>query len=168
MPISIKLTSGSIKDSFPVTLQWPSSLIPHPICAACQYSKGRHQSHKSHDHSIRAQATKPGDGVSADQLTASAPGIVSSNRGKPTTMKLNYCNVWIDHATSFVYVTFHATNDAKELLKSKAEFETFAAKYNEKIKSIRADNGINESSAFQTACNSNAQNLTFCAVGGHW
>mmetsp|Transcript_5221 Transcript_5221/g.7700 ORF Transcript_5221/g.7700 Transcript_5221/m.7700 type:complete len:154 (-) Transcript_5221:523-984(-) len=117
MPISIKLTSGSIKDSFPVTLQWPSSLIPHPICAACQYSKGRHQSHKSHDHSIRAQATKPGDGVSADQLTASAPGIVSSNRGKPTTMKLNYCNVWIDHATSFVYVTFHATNDAKELLR---------------------------------------------------
>jgi hypothetical protein len=48
----------------------------------------------------------------------------------------------VDHATSFVYVTFHAMKAVQELIASKEEFETWADKYNISIKSIQADNGI--------------------------
>jgi hypothetical protein len=54
------------------------------------------------------------------------------------------------------------------MVKSKLEFQTFAARFNVKIKSIRADNWAYASALFKTACDNDQQDLTFCAVGGHW
>ena len=61
----------------------------------------------------------------------------------------------------------HETKHASELLKSKGEFETFAARYNIKIKSYRADNGVYAASTFKIACDTLHQKLSFCAVGLH-
>jgi transposase InsO family protein len=70
--------------------------------------------------------------------------------------------------SSFVYVTFHASKAASELLKSKKEFESWAQKYNVNIKSIRADNGVYADQSFQEACCKKQQKLSFCGVGAHW
>jgi hypothetical protein len=90
------------------------------------------------------------------------------NKGAATKQVFNFCNIWVDHATGFIYSTFHSKNDAKSTLESKAEFEAFASKYNISVKSIRADNGVYASKAFEIACETKQQKLTFCAVGGHW
>jgi hypothetical protein len=67
-----------------------------------------------------------------------------------------------------VYPTFYETKHATELINSKTKFERFAGKFNVKIKRIRADNGVYSSTPFQLACEASQQELTFCAVGGHW
>jgi hypothetical protein len=75
---------------------------------------------------------------------------------------------WVDHATGFIYPTFHSKNDAKSTLESKAEFEAFTSRFNISVKSILEDNGVYASKAFEIACDTKRQKLTFCAVGGHW
>jgi len=141
---------------------------PDPLCPICQFGKARRQSHKQHTRSITAHATKPGDGVSADQMEAAVPGLLPTNKGSPTKRRYLYANFWVDHYSSFVYVTMHETKHAAELVKSKGEFESFAARYNIKIKSIRADNGVYSASTFKISCDVQHQKLSFCGVGSHW
>ena len=61
----------------------------------------------------------------------------------------------------------HESKAAAELIKSKVEFEAFAGKFNVKIRSIRADNGVYSASIFRIACDAQHQKLSFCAVGLH-
>jgi hypothetical protein len=70
--------------------------------------------------------------------------------------------------SSFVYITFHASKADTELVKSKTEFEQYAARFNVTISNIRADNGVYSAQLFREACLKQQQNLTFCAVGAHW
>ncbi len=54
------------------------------------------------------------------------------------------------------------------MVKSKHEFQAFTARYNIKIKAIRADNGAYASQLFKASCDLDQQDLSFCAVSGHW
>jgi hypothetical protein len=89
-------------------------------------------------------------------------------KGSPTKARYKYVSFWVDHATSFVYTTFHTSKAASELLASKKEFEMWAAQFNVKIQTIRADNGVYTAQSFKHACTQNQQLLTFCGVGAHW
>jgi len=121
-----------------------------------------HTGHIAHDH------TKPGQGISADGLEAGTPGQVFSTKGSPSKQRYKYVSFWIDHATRFVYTTFHSLKAAEELVTSKAEFESWASQHNVRIQSIRADNGVYSANLFKEACKKQQQQLTFCAVGAHW
>jgi len=54
------------------------------------------------------------------------------------------------------------------MMGSKKCFEDFAACYQVSIRSIMADNGAYASHQFQEAYVLANQELTYCAVGGHW
>jgi hypothetical protein len=88
--------------------------------------------------------------------------------GSPSSRHSKYCSFWVDHFSKFVYVDMHETKRAEELLKSKLEFKDFSARFNIKIKNIRADNGLYTAKCFQDLCLKYQQSLTFCAVGAHW
>jgi hypothetical protein len=141
---------------------------PDPVCGACQFGKAKRKPHAKATGGITKTATVPGAGVSADQLEVGCPGRIPTTKGLPTTKRYRYCNLWVDHYSRYVYPTFHETKHATELINSKKEFERFAGKFNVKIQRIRADNGVYSSTQFQLACEASQQELTFCAVGGHW
>jgi len=141
---------------------------PNPICVACQLGKAHKKSHASNNSSIASRSLQPGDGVSVDQLEAGHPGKIPTTKGLPTVKHYKYCNIWVDHFTRYEYPTIHESKHATELIKSKKEFQQFAAKYNVNIRRIRADNGVYSAAPFQQSCEQDNQELTFCAVGSHW
>ena len=141
---------------------------PNPVCAVCQFGKAKRRSHTKCTSPIDAQHTKPGNGVSADQLEAGCPGIVPTNKGSPISTKYHFCNIWIDHYSRYIFLTMHQRKDAKEMLSSKQSYEAFCRKHGVTIKRIRADNGVYASQAFEASCDSQSQQLTLCGVGSHW
>jgi hypothetical protein len=142
--------------------------VPDPVCATCQFGKAHKRSHKTDTGHIAKQHTAPGDGVSSDGMEAGCPGRMLTTHGLPSTRRLKYCSFWIDHYSQFVYVTMHESKKAEELLRSKSEFEEYAAKFGINIKNIRADNGVYTAKAIKESCTKKQQNLTFCAVGAPW
>ena len=141
---------------------------PDPDCAICRFGKAHKKVHKSDSGHIDATHSAPGEGISADQMKAGYPGRILSTKGLPSQWRYHYVNFWVDHYSRFVYVKMYETKEATELVKSKQEFQDYAARFGIRLKNIRADNGVYTAKLFQDSCAKNQQHLTFCAVGAHW
>ena len=141
---------------------------PDPDCAICRFGKAHKKYHKTDTGHIDAKHDAPGEGVSAHQMEAGRPGRIIWTNGLPSQRRYLYVNFWVDHFSRFVYVTMHETKEATELVRSKQEFQDFAARIGVKIKNIRVDNGVYTAKMFQDSCDKNQQRLIFCAVGAHW
>lgn len=115
---------------------------PDPVCAACQFGKAHKRSHKLDTGHIAKHHLAPGEGVSSDGMEAGCPGRPMTTHGLPSSRRYKYVSFWVDHYSQFVYITMHESKKAEELLRSKQEFEEFAAKFGVNIKDIRADNGV--------------------------
>jgi hypothetical protein len=139
-----------------------------PMCSFYNFGKACHVCHKTHTGQIAKDHTQPGKGVSSDGLESGTPGRPFTTNGSALNLRYNYLSFWVDHMPTFVYITFHASKAATELVRSKTEFEQYAARFNIKISYIRADNGVYSAQLFRKACLKQQQNLTFCAVGAHW
>lgn len=54
------------------------------------------------------------------------------------------------------------------MVKSKTDFQHFASRYNVCIHSRCTNNGACASAPFKKSCDQHQQEITYCAVGGHW
>jgi len=94
-------------------------------------------------------------------LESSTSGRTFTTKGSESKLRYKYTSFWIDHASTFVYITFHASKAATELVCSKIEFEEYASHFNFRIRNIPADNGVYSDQAFWDACMKKQQPLTF-------
>jgi hypothetical protein len=85
-------------------------------------------------------------------MEASIPSRVFSTKGSASNKKYKFVSFWIDHVSSLVYATFHASKAAEELVASKTEFEAWATCFNVKIETIQADNDVYSAKLFREAC----------------
>jgi hypothetical protein len=142
--------------------------VPDPVCASCCFGKARRLTHKTRTGHTSKNHTRPGQGVSSDGLESGTPGRPFTTKGSASAQRYNYVSIWVDHSSTFVYITFHSSKAATKLVQSKTEFEQYAARFNVKIENIRADNGVYTAQLFRDSCLRQQQDLTFCAVDAHW
>lgn len=107
--------------------------VPDPKCTTCMFSKARRKSHRSNIGHIAMGHSRPGQGISSNGLEAAIPGRPFTTKGQPSNIRFRYASFWIDHASSFVYITFHTSKTASKLIRSKTEFEQWAENYNVSI-----------------------------------
>jgi hypothetical protein len=84
------------------------------MCITCNFCKAHQKSHKSNIGLIACGHTKPGQGVSSDDLEANTPGWSLTTKGQPSTTHYKYASFWVDHMSSFIYVTFHSSKAVKQ------------------------------------------------------
>jgi hypothetical protein len=112
----------------------PISTVKSPYCAACMFSKMKRKSPPGNiggkpppEMKIRAGDLRPGDCVRVDQYVSSVPGRLPNTMGKdPSKLKYHGGTIFVDHASSFVYLVNQSSLRARETLQSKIAFERFA------------------------------------------
>ena len=67
--------------------------------------------------------TIPGQVVSCDQLVSYTPGLITTNRGLPTTKRYSGATILVDHASNFTYVhLMEGTPDAEKTVEAAQAF----------------------------------------------
>ena len=179
-------------------IRWIQSLLAHPqdgslpilpsknkgastttrqiICAACAMGKQHARTAKPsrkitnpQEMAIRQGNLQPGDAVSVDQYLSSVPGRLSHTKGKePTSQQYQGGTIFVDHASSVVYIANQVSLRAGESTQAKHKFEQWACHHNvPKIRSYRADNFPFNASKFHEDLQANGQTITFSGVGAH-
>jgi hypothetical protein len=117
---------------------------------------------------IREGDLQAGDCVSVDQYVSSVPGRLPNTMGKePSKLKYHGGTIFVDHASSFIYLVNQTSLRAGETLQSKIAFERFAQTCGHNFKSFRADNMPFNSKEFKADLITKRQQLTFSGVGAH-
>jgi hypothetical protein len=142
-----------------------------PLCAACQFGAAHRRpwrfKGKKSGSIRRSDQTKPGDGVSVDQIISAQPGLIPQMAGALTSRRIWGCTNFVDHVSDFVYVHLMQDLTLDETLLSKVAFEKICDRAGRTVKHYQADNGRFADKAFLDDCNSKNQTITFCGVGAH-
>jgi hypothetical protein len=104
---------------------------PNPVCSACMYGKVTRRPWRTRSSTNQDEAlvvpSRPGQVVSADQLTSPTPGLIAQISGILTTKRYKYVTVFVDHFSDLSFVCLQKTTSAKETLEAKRAFKEFAA-----------------------------------------
>ena len=145
------------------------SNVEAPVCKACAFADAKKKAASREGRKVDDRHDDaPGAGVSVDTMEAGTPGLLPSTAGLPPKARYNYCTLYVDHFSRFIYVHMHEFNKGKDAVLGKAHYERFAGKYGVSIHHIHADNGIFTSKEFIADCDKNKQTRSFCGVGAHW
>ena len=148
----------------------------HPVCPACQLAKQhrrtpghvQHQVDPDREMAIRREDLKPGDCTSMDQYVSAFPGRLATTYGKESSKeKYNGGTIFIDHATSFIYIKNQQSLRVGETLQAKHLYEKFASEFGIKLQSFRADNFPFKSTEFQDDLELKDQKIDYSGVGAH-
>ncbi|GAX10397.1 hypothetical protein FisN_3Lu622 [Fistulifera solaris] len=159
----------------PTRYEKTSSCEP-PICAACQYGKAKRRAIEtekqskipSRDGVLKAGILQPGQVVSSDQFTSTERGRRLETRGKEQeNEKYGYGTIFVDTATSYMFVRNQITTTAAETLRAKHAFEQEARSYGVEIQGYRTDQGVYKSREFMKDLELKGQSVEFSGVGAH-
>ena len=148
----------------------------YPLCAACKLGRAKRVTPKSESSSrtqpqemqIRADDLLPGDYVSADQYVSAVHGRLPHTAGREADKdKYNGGTIFVDHASSFVYMRNQVSLRMGETLKAKAGFEQFAARFGITLKKFRADNHPFNAAPFKADLELKHQTVDYSGVGAH-
>ena len=159
-----------------VTKESKVSSCPIPLCAACNLSKQNRRTPATEsrqnipeaDMTLRRGHLHAGDMVSIDQYMSALPGRLCHTKGKePKKDKFTGGTLFVDHATSYIYLRNQVSLNTGETLQSKKAFEQVASQFGITIKGFRADNVPFGSAAFMQNLADNDQTMTFSGTGAH-
>jgi hypothetical protein len=147
-----------------------------PMCAACQLGKlnRRGTTNKieigrpEHDMLLRQDHLRPGSLVSADQYISSVLGRRAHTKGKePKHERFTGGTLFVDHATSFIFLRHQVSLRAGDTVLSKRAFEREALSMGVTVSAYRADNVPFGSKEFQDDLVAQNQTITFSGTGAH-
>lgn len=150
-----------------------SSCTP-PKCLACALAKAKRRptgaSHKKDDAEkggiLRDSDLLPADKVSMDHYESSVRGRLPDKRGRERDHQ-RYCGgtIFVDHASSAVYVYHQVSLGAAETLKSKRAFEQELLRCGVTVKEYHTDNGHFTAKSFAEHIEAEDQRIEFSGVG---
>ena len=147
-----------------------------PCCAACQLGKQHRRTPRSvriqaipeNEMAIRRDHLNPGDCVSIDQYICSTRGRLAHTKGRePITSRYRGGTIFVDHASSYIFINHQVSLDVTQTLQGKHKFEKDADLYGIKIKAYRGDNHPFAAAEFQADIQLEDQDLTLSGVGAH-
>jgi len=131
-----------------------------PLCTSCLYGKATRKPWRDKPATARPlrTITKPGQCISADQLTSTTPGLVAQLRGKATTKWYMVANIFVNHYSGLSFTCLQKTTSAEEI----------TASCGVQVTHYHADNGIFAVNKFQQTVSDTKQTLGFCGVNPHF
>ncbi|KAG7361832.1 hypothetical protein IV203_036933 [Nitzschia inconspicua] len=117
-----------------LTTKTTCSTASPPCCAACSLAKLKRRTPPGPvggiappAMQIRSDDLHPGDCISVDQYVSSVPGRLPHTAGKESSKdKYHGGTIFVDHATSFLFLVNQVSLSAGETIHSKVAFERFA------------------------------------------
>jgi hypothetical protein len=146
------------------------------MCCACQLGKQTRRgagariemSKPEKEMLLKQDQLKPGTMVSIDQYISAAPGRLAHTKGKePKKDKFTGGTIYVDHATSYIYLRHQVSLRAGETVIAKRAFEQDSATMGVKVKHYRADNVPFGSAEFVADLLANNQTITYSGTGAH-
>ena len=142
-----------------------------PKCPGCEFGKGHKRPWRvkgSPGGSIKKEfETNPGDAVSTDQIVSAQEGLKPQVTGTLTSARIIGATVFVDHASSYMYVHLMRSLSTECTLEAKAACERIFATYGHKVRRYRADNGRFADKDFLESVKTCNQSISFCGVGAH-
>ena len=145
-------------------------------CMACQMAKQVRRPtgttvtkiRQGKDGVLKKNNLRPGGMISSDQFVSSLPGRLPNTYGKEKEKdKYTGGTVFIDEASSMIFVENQVSLGAAETLRAKHKFEREALRHGIPILGYRADNGVYQTAAFRADLDRLSQSIQFLGVGAH-
>lgn len=84
---------------------------------------------------------KPGDKVDMDHLLSPAPGLIVQMSGFLTRDRYNCATIFVDRASTFMFIQVKLSTGAEETVQAKNDFERHARENGIDIIAYHSDNG---------------------------
>ena len=122
-------------------------------CASCAFGQAHCRQWRSKGHPggghIRSKAkTKPGDGVSVDQIVSAQHGRIPQMAGFLINDRIVGATFFVDHVTQYIYVHLMKALTTDNTIAAKSACEQVFPQFGHKIHHYRAENGRFSDAAF--------------------
>jgi hypothetical protein len=119
--------------------------IKIPLCVACQIGTAHRcpwcTKWKKSGSIQKPDQTKPGDGVSVDQIISAQPGLIPQMAGFLTSTRIWGFTTFVDHVSNYIYIHLMKDFTTNETLLAKLAFEKLCAKADCSVNSLTAIDG---------------------------